>query len=437
VIGWLFNLAYVVLLAVVSPVLVWRAITQGKYRDGWAEKLAGWLPASAENEQVVWLHAVSVGEVLQLRTIIGQLQQTSPQLTILVTTTTVTGHSVAEETFPGCRIAYCPLDFTWAVRRALQRVRPVMIGLVELELWPNLIREASAQDLPLMLINGRMSPRSYRGYRRIRPLARALLERFEVIAVQTREYADRLIDLGAAEDRVHVTGSIKFDGVQIDGPTAQAAALRSAFGIGPAQRLLIAGSTHEPEEEIALQAWQQLRVDFPDLRLLLVPRHKERFDEVAELVERHGLTVRRRSQAQVASSTSDDRVLLLDTLGELSVCWGLADVAFVGGSLMQRGGQNMIEPAAQGVPVIIGPNTTNFRDVVEGLESVGGICVIDEPSELAAAVSQLLTDHARAERQATAAQEFVAAQQGATRRTLQLMQTLLEVSPTSSARRAA
>lgn len=436
-IGWLLNLVYAALLIAVSPVLVWRMIVQGKYRDGWSEKFAGWLPISAEGEQVVWLHAVSVGEVLQLRTIVPRLRRESPHLTILITTTTVTGRAVACETYPDCRVAYCPLDFTWAVGNALRRVQPTMIGLVELELWPNLIRQASAAGVPLMLINGRMSERSYRGYRRVRPLIRALLRRFEVIAVQTQEYAERLIDLGAPAKRVHVTGSIKFDGVNVECIADQTQELRDAFGIDNTQRVFVAGSTHEPEEQIALNTWQQLLAEFPDLRLVLVPRHRERFDDVAALIETRGLAVRRRSSVSTsrrspATSTSDndDRsntptVCLLDTLGELSACWGLANVAFVGGSLTRRGGQNMIEPAALGVPVIVGPNTANFRDVVEGLQSVGGIEIVRSAADLPAAVRTLLTDENRSRRQCESARQFVLAQQGATDRTLELMGALI------------
>jgi 3-deoxy-D-manno-octulosonic-acid transferase len=433
VIGWLLNLVYAALLVAVSPVLLWRMIVQGKYRDGWREKFVGRLPVSADDEQVAWLHAVSVGEVLQLRTIVPRLRREFPELTILITTTTVTGRAVASETFPNCRIAYCPLDFTWAVRSALLRVRPVMIGLVELELWPNLIRAAHRRSVPLMLISGRISERSYRGYRRVRPLMRSLLRKLQIIAVQTQSYADRLVDLGAPAERVHVTGSIKFDGVSVDAVAAQSDVLRDAFAIKAGQRVFVAGSTHEPEEQIALEAWQQLRADFPDLRLVLVPRHRERFDEVAAVIEANGFAVRRRSRAlptrrSPASSTDDesvDAVCLLDTLGELSACWGLADVAFVGGSLTRRGGQNMIEPAALGVPVVVGPNTINFRDVVEGLQSVGGIQIARAAEDLPGVIRSLLTNDACTRRQSESARRFVLVQQGATDRTLELMGPLI------------
>ena len=280
------------------------------------------LPVSHADEKVIWLHAVSVGEVLQLRTLVPELQRRHPETSVLITTTTVTGHAVAVETFPDCRVAYCPLDFTWAVRTALQRVQPVLVCLVELELWPNLIRETAAAGVPLMLINGRMSERSYRGYRRLRSFMRSLLSRFDTLAVQTDEYADRLRNLGAPVDRVHVTGSIKFDGVDATRSLDAIDDLRNRFGITNIETVFVAGSTHAPEEMIVLDTWEQLRTDFPGLRLVLVPRHRERFDDVAALVESRGHTLIRGSQSSQAQPASSDAVCLLDTLGELPACWG-------------------------------------------------------------------------------------------------------------------
>lgn len=419
--GWLLNLSYLLLLVAASPLLAWRMLRQGKYRTGWREKFLGQLPISPEHESVVWFHAVSVGEVLQLRTLVGELESRTGSTAILITTTTQTGRAVAQQTFPNCRIAYCPLDFTWAVRTALRRVRPRMVGLVELELWPNLIRETADAGIPLMLINGRMSHRSYRGYRRIRPLIRSLLRRFEAIAVQTDEYASRLIDLGAPQNRLEVTGSMKFDGVQIETTERGTAELRSAFAIAKGQQVLVAGSTHAPEEELLLATWQALRAEFPKLRLVLVPRHQERFDEVAGLIAAAGYQVVRRSCGAAPREIGPESVCLLDTLGELSACWPLADVAFVGGSLTRRGGQNMIEPAAQGAAVVVGPNTWNFRDVVEGLQSVHGLRVVDAADQLADCLRNLLLDRTAMAQQTVRARQFVEAQQGATLRTVEIM----------------
>ncbi|MBX3437584.1 MAG: 3-deoxy-D-manno-octulosonic acid transferase, partial [Planctomycetaceae bacterium] len=321
-IGWLLNAVYVCLIVAVSPLLAWRAMRHRKYRRGWRAKLWGRLPRSQPGERVIWLHAVSVGEVLQLKTIIPRLLLLRPECVIQITTTTSTGYDVARRTFPECRVSYFPLDFTWAVRRAMFRVRPALIVLVELELWPNFVREAHAHGVPLALINGRISQRSYRGYRRIRWLIRPMLLCFARIAVQTEEYAARLLDLGAPPAKLIVTGSVKFDGVKTDRENTHTAELRKAFGISIAQRVFIAGSTHAPEERIALAAYRTLSEEFDDLRLVLVPRHAERFEEVAALAAAEGFGIVRRSEVQAASRqwiTPGDRpVCLLDTLGELS-----------------------------------------------------------------------------------------------------------------------
>jgi len=295
----------------------------------------------------------------------------------------------------------------------------------------------------LALINGRVSAKSFRGYRRVQLLLRNLLQRFALLAAQNEEYADRLLSLGAPRDRLHVTGSIKFDGVQFDRNNSKTTELRDFFGILPNERVFIAGSTQAPEEEIALDTWQTLRQEFPDLRLILVPRHKERFEEVAQLVLARNLSLRRRSTAingTTSSTTSGSLsdVLLLDTLGELGACWGLADIAFVGGSLTQRGGQNMLEPSAFGAAVLFGPNTWNFRDIVEQLLSRHAAQVVRNGDEMTETVRALLKDPNSAHEFGQRAKSFLATQQGATGRTIRLLLNLpIDVEHASSERRAA
>ena len=414
---WILNLAYVALLLAVSPVLLYRRWVHGKYRDGWSEKLWGRLPERDGSRPCLWLHAVSVGEVLQLRPLMNLLTSQRPGWDFVITTTTRTGLDVAKKEFAQHTVCYCPLDFSWAVRRAIARVKPSAIVLVELELWPNLVLTANRLGVPLALINGRVSEKSFRGYRRIRPLISRLLSGFELLAVQNEEYADRLRTLGAPNERLHLTGSIKFDGVKSDRANAKTSELRQFFGLRSDERIFIAGSTQAPEESFALDTWQTLRSEFPNLRLILVPRHKERFDEVAALVISRGLTLQRRSNEV---STSGD-VLLLDTLGELGACWGLAEVAFVGGSLTQRGGQNMLEPAAFGAAVLFGPNTWNFRDIVEQLLSRDSARVVRSADELTSTVRMLLRDSAEAIQLGSRARDFVATQQGAAARTVDLL----------------
>ena len=414
---WILNLAYVALLLAVSPVLLYRRWVHGKYRDGWSEKLWGRLPERDGSRPCLWLHAVSVGEVLQLRPLMNLLTAQRPGWDFVITTTTRTGLDVAKKEFAQHTVCYCPLDFSWAVRRAIARLKPSAIVLVELELWPNLVLTANRLGVPLALINGRVSEKSFRGYRRIRPLIARLLSGFELLAAQNEEYADRLRNLGAPSERLHLTGSIKFDGVKSDRSNAKTSELRQFFGLRSDERVFIAGSTQAPEESLALDTWQALRSEFPNLRLILVPRHKERFDDVAALVTSRGLTLQRRSN----DVRGDGDVLLLDTLGELGACWGLAEIAFVGGSLTQRGGQNMLEPAAFGAAVLFGPNTWNFRDIVEQLLARDAARVVRSADELTATVRTLLRDSAAVRDLGSRAREFVATQQGAAARTVELL----------------
>jgi 3-deoxy-D-manno-octulosonic-acid transferase len=488
---WLLNLAYILILLLAAPVLLYRRIVHGKYRDGWAEKFLGRLPIPAGSHPRVWFHAVSVGEVLQLESLVADLIRQRPELDVVISATTSTGLAVAKDKFPHCHVCYFPLDFSWAVRNAVKRIRPDAVVLVELELWPNFIREVRRRGIPLVLVNGRISEKSFRGYRKLRFLMRPVLECFQNLAVQSGTYADRLRQLGAPPERITVTGSIKFDGVQTQRNNPRTQELRRVLGIGESERVFVAGSTHAPEEEFALNVWQELRSEYPDLRLVLVPRHKERFEDVARLVESRGLSLLRRSAAmrkaedgnrwsevggpnricskdaqsippgpvpgtqysvpstQYSARRMDSSqhsntpllhlskiephpnaltrspphpltpspILLLDTLGELSACWGLADVAFVGGSLTPRGGQNMIEPAAYGAVVLFGPNTRNFREVVELLLEGNAARMVRGESDLNAAMRDLLRQADVAERLGRNARRLVLAQQGATGRT--------------------
>lgn len=440
----LLNLIYVALLISVSPMLLYRRLVQGKYRDGWTQKLWGHLPRFAPDRPVVWIHAVSVGEVLQLRRIIERFERDAPEWQILVTTTTSTGFAVASEQF-GTRatVAYFPLDFSWSVRRALSRVAPQLIVLVELELWPNFIRQASSRSIPLTIINGRLSERSFRGYRRIRPLIARLLNRFSWIGVQNLEYGERFRQLGAPLDRLAVTGSIKFDHLSSDRRQDRTRELREDFEIDESDPVLVVGSTQSPEEWIGLNCYGRLLSEFPNLRLILVPRHQERFAEVASLVRKAGYPLRRRTTHSVEplsdeSSRNDRRpVLLLDTLGELSACWGLADLAFVGGSLSRRGGQNMMEPAAFGAAILVGPNTRNFRDVVDMLQSAQALEVVRDESEMYDCLRKLLLDPSRRQWMGARAAALVARQQGALDRTMVGLKPLLDSKPPRRSGRAA
>lgn len=425
----LTNTIYLLLIAAASPIIAYRMIVQGKYRQGWSHKLLGRLPARTSEQTTIWFHAVSVGEVLLLQLIIPRLREQRNDLQIVISTTTHTGQDVAKEKYPDCTVCYCPLDFSWAVKNGLNRVKPDLLVLVELELWPNLIREANRQRIPLAIINGRLSEKSFRGYRKIKPLIGSLLQRFQTIAVQSETYADRFRKLGASWVQVKVTGSVKFDQVTTDRQNSQTQTLRDLLGLRQEETILIAGSTQAPEEDYALQAYESLRPEFPHLRLIVVPRHKERFEEVARLIERKNLPLLRRSSVTASSaneSTSPENpVILLDTLGELGACWGLADIAYVGGSLTNRGGQNMIEPAAYGAVITFGPNTGNFRDAVLLLKDANAATVISDGEQMVPVFANFLQNPVLMTQMGARAREAVLPQQGATRRTVESLLSLL------------
>jgi 3-deoxy-D-manno-octulosonic-acid transferase len=460
--SWWLNLVYLAVLAVFSPLIVWRAFRTGKYRDGYAEKLFGLVPRREVEGACVWIHAVSVGEVNLMATTIAQLRAAHPKWQIVVSTTSRTGYELACKKYSGLTVFYCPLDFSWAVRTAMRRIRPTLLVLAELELWPNLILAAKEQEARIAIVNGRMSDHSFPGYLRIRPLISRLLGRIDLIAAQNDESAERFRALGAAADRVHITGSLKYDGAQIDRQNPSTAVLRQLANISDAEIVFLAGSTQEPEEQIAIDIYRRLSPQNPRLRLILVPRHPERFDAVAKLLEDSGLPWQRRTElasqppalprvgiannalapisaprkppAEPGSveleQTRRRPIILVDTVGELGAWWGTAAIAFVGGSFGSRGGQNMIEPAAYGAAVSFGPNTWNFRDIVGTLLTADAAVVVRDARELDAFVCRCLEEPGYAASLGDRAQRLVQSQLGAIGRTIALLDSMLPAAST-------
>jgi 3-deoxy-D-manno-octulosonic-acid transferase len=372
----------------------------------------------------VWFHGVSVGEVHLLRQVVAAFRRRHPGRPCVVSTTTDTGFAEARRCFPDLTVIHFPFDFSWSVARTLRAVRPALVVLAESELWPNFLLAARRQGVPVAVINGRMSPRTFARYRRLGPLARWLFGRLDLLALQTEEYAEAVRALGVPAGRVHVTGSVKFDGAIADQHNPRTEELRRLFGVTADDLVWVAGSTQAPEEDVTLAVYRRAREAHPNLRLFLVPRQRDRFDEVGRLLERGGLPFVRRSA--LPSSFPIPRIVLVDTIGELGALWGLADVAFVGGSLDgRRGGQNMIEPAAYGAAVVFGPHVWNFRDVAARLVRGGAARQVGGAEELDAVVRELLADAAQRRRLGAAAMAFVRGQQGATERTLDLLDALL------------
>jgi 3-deoxy-D-manno-octulosonic-acid transferase len=425
--NWLDAL-YALAILFASPWLGIRSVRTGRYRKSLCAKLLG--PAESVTDgsrPVVWFHGVSVGEVHLLRQVVRAFRERHPDWQVVVSSTTDTGLAEARKHFADLTVLVYPFDFSWACRRAIRAVSPRLIVLAESELWPNFLKAANRAGVPVMVINGRMSPRTFRRNARAAWLTRRLLlDRVAAFGMQSETYAGHLRALGISPDRVHVTGNVKYDGVLVDRENPKTRALGDLFGIAPSDLVWVAGSTHDPEERIVLAVYSRLRNRFPNLRLVLVPRAPERFDEVARLVDAAGLPCARRSGLAAGTAVPRDRVILIDTLGELAAVWGLATIGFTGGSLNdKRGGQSMIEPAGLGVPVLFGPHTWNFKDAVAGLLEVGGAIQVADEAELERGVAHLLADPAARSRMSGAAQGFVIRQQGATARSLDMLDTLI------------
>lgn len=414
----LFDALYILAGIVLSPWLLWRAAVTGRYRRKLAEKLLGDVAvANPEQRPVAWFHGVSVGEIHLLVTLVAAFRTWHPNWLVVVSSTTDTGLSEARVKFADCPVIPFPFDFSWAVGRALDVVNPTVIVLTESELWPSFLAAASRRKIPVVVANARLSPRTFA---RMRPIAgavrRLLFRHVAAFAAQSEETAGRLRQLGVT--RVSTTGNLKFDGANA---SATGDSLRSLFGYLPRHRVLVAGSTHSPEESILLDVYARLRERFPELRLVLVPRHPDRFGEVAKLIESSGLPFAR-WMATATPLTDPPAVVLLDTIGKLGDAWAIADVGFTGGSLDgKRGGQSMIEPAGYGVPVCFGPHVWNFRDASRLLVEAGGARVVRNADELERELAAMLGDPDLRAKMCTAARQFVWAQQGATGRTLDII----------------
>ena len=369
----LYSLLLLTVLVVGAPYWLARMATSGRYRAGLGQRL-GRVPAelrtAAAGRQVLWVHAVSVGEVLASTRLVTELEAALGFGWILVvSTTTATGQALARERFGKVnsgRVFFYPLDFAWAVRAYLRALNPKLLILMESELWPRMLVECGRRDIPVVVVNARVSDRSFARGMRIRAVWGRLLRRVTLFLAQSDEDARRLVAMGARADAVLAIGNLKYD-VRSVGENAMKKLLGSLLGDA---RLVVAGSLLEGEEKALLKAWPAMQEDAPEAVLLLAPRHPQRFNDVVEMVRSDDCEVLRCSTLDGAKGVriSNGTVLVLDTLGDLAAVYGLADVAFVGGSLVPRGGHNPLEPAQFGVPVVMGPSYGNFRDIVEKMQ---------------------------------------------------------------------
>jgi len=416
----LLDAAYLLAALLLLPWVAWRRLRGGRPVAAPWIRFTGRIaaPPPTAGAARIWLHGVSVGEVQLLAVLAAELRRQADasgrRIDCVVSSSTTTGLEVAAKRFGADRAFPCPLDFTWAVDRVLDRVRPDLLVLGELELWPNLLARARRRGVPVVVANARMSEKSGRGYARIRPLTRRMLARVSLVLARSPDDAGRFAALGAGD--VAVTGSMKFDGVRGDREAAEVVRLRTLAGFRDDDVVFLAGSTQAPEEALALDAFRAAAATHPRLRLVIVPRHVERTAEIAALLDASGLVWQLRSRlGGSAAADPRARVLLVDTTGELAAWWGTAAVAFVGGSLDgKRGGQNMLEPAAYGAAVAFGPHTRNFRDEVRRLLAADAAVVVDDGPALTAFVRRCLDDAGFAEALGRRAADLVASGRGST-----------------------
>ena len=410
-------------MVVSTPYWLYQILRHGKYRRGFAERM-GKVPArlgSLEGPPVIWIHAVSLGEVLAVSGLVGQLRKAFPEHRILISTTTDTGQDLARKQFGEGNVFYFPMDFASAIRPYLQALKPELVVLAETEFWPNFLRLAHASGARIAVVNARISDRSWPRYCRFRWALRRMLAQVDLFLTQTEEDCKRLKAIGADPARVQVTGNLKFD-VNLPAHSPIVDSLRRSLSTEGAGPILVCGSTVEDEEAPLLKTFENLRVGHPHATMILAPRHPERFDAAAKLIEQMSIPFYRRSLW--AGESLAGGVLLVDTIGELAALYALADVAFVGGSLVPRGGHNIIEPAQHGVAIVTGNHTENFRDIVWLFQSRDAVRIVGV-SELPLTLMHLVDNAPERMALGRRAKETILSQMGATTHTLEALKSLL------------
>ena len=420
----IYSLLIAVGFTLALPVYLWKGRSTGKYLRTFRARL-GHLPPELPRTggPAIWIHAVSVGEVLAARPLVEALDRRLPGHRLFVSTTTMTGNAVAGRTVTGADgLFYAPFDFPGPVRRALRAIEPVLLVLVETEIWPNLIHEAHRRGTRVCIVNGRLSPRSFARYLWVRGFLARVLADVDLFLMQGRAHGERIRELGAPADRVSVTGNLKFDAAEAPRVADELVRClgRPARGARP---LVVAGSTSAGEDEMVLAAFRMVRERAPEASLVIAPRRPERFAAIPALAEAAGLRCLLRS-TMTAGSWTGEEVVLLDTLGELAQVYALADAVFVGGSLVPAGGHNVIEPAVAGKAILVGPHMENFQEIADQFRSEEAMVVVSSVAELATELTDLLVDVERRRRLGDKARALVERNRGAVARTVEALAAL-------------
>jgi 3-deoxy-D-manno-octulosonic-acid transferase len=433
----LLSIAFLILL----PRFLFDALRHGKYVAGFRERLGNVQPILNSHTPLIWIHAVSVGEAQAARPLVQELKTRFPDISLAISTTTRTGQELAQDIFKcdAVSIFYFPFDWRWTVRRVLSAVRPTAVIILETELWPGFLRECRSQKIPVVIVNGRLSGQSFRRYRLVKRFISRVLSCVTLAIMQTDADANRLIDLGMEPENVRVSGSLKFDAGISPATTSATDYFNERFALNSAAPVILAASTHAPEERVILKSFKQILAKHPDTRLLIAPRHPERFNDVASLIELSGLTYSRRTKPAVVADTTNS-VILLDSIGELQSVYSLATIVFVGGSIARTGGHNILEPAAVGACVVTGGYTHNFHAIVETFSKADALVQLspmpeaEAREELTIVLDGLLIDDARRAGIGARAKKLVNQNRGATQRTVDWLEPVLLSSPDAVSR---
>jgi len=420
---FVIDFVYLLLAVAISPVVIYRVIRHKRYRTGWAQRFGRIIRKDRALKKCIWLHAVSVGEVNAATTVIKELQNRFPDFEILISTTTDTGFARATALFAeNLYVFYFPFDLSWIMRRAFRKIRPAICLLMELEVWPNFVRIAQQLNIPVVVVNGRISDKSFSRYKKIKPVAKKIFRKVTLVLAQTDEYAQRFKELGCPDEKVIVTGSLKYDTAQITDKVEGADALAAQLNIGD-ERLWVAGATGNDEEKILLDVYQNLKQQdqFSDLRLAIVPRKPERFNEVAQTIEQTSLPLIRYSQLKdktTSPATDNQAVILGDTMGDLRKFYSLATIIFIGRSLVPMGGSDMIEATALRKCTLFGPHAFNFKQTVDALLEGEGAIMVQDQQDLLRTMQKCLSEPDFARKIARNGREVIRKNQGATEKTI-------------------
>lgn len=424
--SFLLTLGFIILL----PRFIVDAFRNGKYVTGLGERLGNLPQVNRDGVPLIWLHCVSVGEAQAAQSLVQALQKSFPHFRLAISTTTVTGQKIARQIFAEQveAVFYVPIDWAWTVRRALRRVQPSLIIVMETELWPRLFRESRKRGIPTVLVNGRISDKSFRRYQRIRAFMRRVLDDLTLGIMQSDNDAKRIRDLGLDQNRIKVSGNLKFDSAAAEVDERLTNEIHERFRLGEGRPLIVAASTHAGEEAIVLDAFRRIRQSHATTRLMFAPRHPERFQEVVAVLESSGFKFARRSSAP-ASDDAAAEVILLDTIGELRAVYPLAEIVFVGGSLIPHGGHNVIEPARYGICTVTGPHTENFAAIVKVMLEDNALIQLtsstDATAEMASVLDRLLSDEASRHTIGQRAKAVCDRKRGATEKTISFISEAL------------